>query len=112
MNQSLILSIAKDFSREPAGRYVADGATSGEVFREKHLIPALRKSEAVTVLMDGTEGYGSSFLEEAFGGLVRRLGLTVDDFQRRLILVSNDDPSLIDEVLEYVRDESVRRSSH
>jgi hypothetical protein len=65
-----------DFAPSPGGRYIADGAFSGEWFRDDILVPALRAAiEASTVLrveLDGTSGYGSSFLEEAFGGLIRK----------------------------------------
>ena len=67
-----VISIAKDFSPTPAGRYRSDGPFPGEKFRDDLLLPALRKdTEPVTVELDGTAGFGSSFLEEAFGGLVR-----------------------------------------
>jgi hypothetical protein len=55
---------------------VSDGGYSGEWFRDDILAPALREaaanSEILTIVLDGTSGYGSSFLEEAFGGLIRR----------------------------------------
>ena len=82
-----VISIAKDFSPTPAGRYRSDGPFPGEKFRDDLLLPALRKdTEPVTVELDGTAGFGSSFLEEAFGGLVRcginpttlRLRLTIN----------------------------------
>ncbi|WP_051631281.1 STAS-like domain-containing protein [Afifella pfennigii] len=60
----------------PGGRYIKDGPYSGQWFREEILRPALQeareKGEAVRVLLDGAPGYGSSFLEEAFGGAVRK----------------------------------------
>ena len=43
----------------------------GEGSRERFLEEPLTKGEHVTVEFDGTVGYGSSFLEEAFGGAVR-----------------------------------------
>jgi hypothetical protein len=65
-----------DFALSPGGRYIADGAFSGEWFRDDILVPALRAAiEASAVLrveLDGTSGYGSSFLEETFGGLIRK----------------------------------------
>lgn len=64
------IHIAKDFSKTPVGRYRTDGPDSGERFREDYLVPNLKKGDVVIVL-DGTEGYPSSFLEEAFGGLLR-----------------------------------------
>lgn len=65
------IRISSAFSEVPLGRYPSDGEFSGERFREEFLKPALEQGEVV-VEIDGTEGYGSSFLEEAFGGLVRK----------------------------------------
>jgi hypothetical protein len=65
-----------DYASSPGGRFIADGDFSGEWFREQVLVPALlaakEKSEELEVELDGTSGYGSSFLEEAFGGVVRK----------------------------------------
>jgi STAS-like domain of unknown function (DUF4325) len=108
---TMTLDIANSFSKEPAGRFRTDGSSSGEVFREDHLIPALTVAEVVEVNLDGTEGYGSSFLEEAFGGLLRRLEMSEDEFRTRIHLKSDDDPSLITEVLGYVGDESRRKAA-
>lgn len=95
------VNIAKDFTKYPAGRFKKNGETSGEEFRERFLEPFISKGETVTVEFDGTLGYGSSFLEEAFGGLVRKLGLGSENVLSKLELVS-DDPSLIAEIKEYV----------
>lgn len=94
------LSVA-EFSRFPAGRYRSDGPASGEEFRESMLAPALR-GDPVLVLLDGTMGYGSSFLEEAFGGLVRVSGFTRPDLEQRLTLRATDN-SLVDEVWQYIQ---------
>ena len=69
------INVGRDFSPVPAGRRKEDGPFSGESFRERFLTDAIRNNVKVTVDLSGTEGYGSSFLEEAFGGLVRELGL-------------------------------------
>lgn len=82
-----LISIAKDFSPFPAGRYLADGPYPGERFRDELLMPALKAHADVTVDLDGTTGFGSSFLEEAFGGLVRK-GFSVDELKRRLHIKS------------------------
>jgi hypothetical protein len=66
------INIGKDFSETPLGRYPSDGPFSGERFREEFLRPALTQCPEVTVKIDDAEGYGSSFLDEAFGGLVRK----------------------------------------
>lgn len=81
------ISVARDFSRAPAGRYASDGPFPGESFRDGHLIPALREYDDVTVDLDGTAGYGSSFLEEAFGGLIRK-GFAVPALRAKLHLRS------------------------
>ena len=66
-----IIHVREDFTEFPGGRYREDGTFSGEEFRNDFLIPALDNFDQVLVQLDGTAGYPSSFLEEAFGGLVR-----------------------------------------
>ena len=65
----------RDFTEFPGPRYRKDGPFSGEEFREAQLSPALKSAlqqgGAVIVELDGVAGYGSSFTEEAFGGLLR-----------------------------------------
>lgn len=87
MTAMMMLSIADKFSRYPGPRYRKDGPFSGEQFRQEQLIPAIReaiqKNERLIVILDDVAGYGSSFLEEAFGGLVRE-GLTLDQLSKYL----------------------------
>lgn len=100
---SMLISVAKQFSATPAGRYRSDGPFPGEKFRDEILAPALRKSgEIVVVDLDGTAGYGSSFLEEAFGGLVR-LGFDSLDLHQRLNIKSTR-PSYFQRVWSYIDD--------
>ncbi|WP_205690326.1 STAS-like domain-containing protein [Comamonas serinivorans] len=103
------ISIARDFSTVPAGRYATDGDVSGEVFRECLLRPVLLKGLQVTIDLDDTEGYGSSFLEEAFGGLVRE-GFTANQLKTMITFISHEDPSLIEEILTYIDD--AQRNQH
>ena len=87
-NTVIKVSISKDFGRFPGGRVPNDGPHNGETFRKEHLVPALKKAmsqnEHVEVSLDDVEGYGSSFLEEAFGGLIREENFTNDQLQRHL----------------------------
>ncbi|RTD94420.1 DUF4325 domain-containing protein [Variovorax atrisoli] len=99
----ITVSVAKDFTRYPAGRYKRNGETSGEAFRERFLEDPIRKGETVLVDFDGTVGYGSSFLEEAFGGVVRTLRLPADFVIKHLSFKSSD-PSIPEEVVEYIED--------
>lgn len=95
-----IVSIARDFTKYPAGRYVEDGPFSGAAFRERFLVPALQAGEFLVIELDGVRGYGSSFLEEAFGGLVRK-GFEPAQVKQSLKLVASD-LSLVDEIFDYI----------
>lgn len=99
-----VIDVGKQFSRFPSGRYEKNGSTSGEAFRKNLLEPALRASAGkVQVLLDGTVGYGSSFLEEAFGGLVRISGFSSGDLLARIDFVSRDE-ALLSELKEYINE--------
>ena len=97
------VSVARDFTRFPAGRYKRNGDTSGEEFRERFLEGPITRSEQLTVDLDGTVGYGSSFLEEAFGGLVRATKVPSHTVLERLHLRSSD-TSLCEEITQYIVD--------
>ena len=110
MAELKVINIEQDFGRYPAGRYVADGPYSGAAFRDNVLIPALRSGVAkVSVEFDGARGYASSFLEEAFGGLVRA-GFDANDLISRLDLRSKDE-SLLVEVKEYIREQAAAKQA-
>lgn len=101
----LYISIAKDFTPTPGGRYEKDGDWSGEVFRDTLLEPRLKTAVALkqklVVDLDGTAGYATSFLEEAFGGLVRLLKTKVST----LITIETDNSLRKREVISYMTDE-------
>lgn len=82
--------IAKDFSKTPFGRFMTDSPFSAEKFRKDFLVPALISGEQeVVVDFNGIAlGVGSSFLEEAFGGLVRKEGLNKNGLKKRLVIKS------------------------
>ncbi len=100
---SLSISIAKDFSDTPGPRYESQGKFSGQVFFQELLLPkfeeALKHNTKLTVDLDGTEGYASSFLEEAFGGLSRYLH---DDkiVLEHLDIISLDEPHWKEKILK------------
>lgn len=93
-----------EFSRFPGPRFKKLGPHSGEEFRDNVLKIALESDIEVQVDLDGVFGYGSSFLEEAFGGLVR-LGVSNEKLAFLMAnLKSEDDPSLKEEIIEYIQD--------
>lgn len=102
------LSIVRQFSKAPGPRYRREGKNSGEEFREKVLCDAVRvavgKGEKLIVDIDGTYGFATSFLEEAFGGLVRHDGIGFDDIRKTLDIKSDEEPDLIEEIWEYIGD--------
>ncbi|MBY0473115.1 STAS-like domain-containing protein [Patescibacteria group bacterium] len=104
MDNQNIISIARDFSVSPGPRYIVEGDFSGELFRntilEPRFVEAIQKKEKLTVDLDGTLGYGTSFLEEAFGGLARLHGIKL--VQDNLEVVANEESYLKDDVAEYI----------
>ena len=100
--KTVSLSVARDYSRTPGARYKWQGPFSGEDFRD-FLITKLADADKLVVDLDGTRGFGSSFLEEAFGGLVRiagRLQLDKSGILNRIEIVSKQDPTYRQEALE------------
>lgn len=102
-----MISIANDYSDTPAGRYVSEGPFSGERFREELLLPALRDHDSVEVDLDGVLAFGSSFLEESFGGLIRK-GLTLQDLKKRLHIKSSIQV-YVRRIWSYIEEEAGRR---
>ncbi|OZY39372.1 hypothetical protein CJF43_23410 [Pseudomonas fragi] len=93
------------FSEFPGPRYIDLGPFSGELFRKEILLPEIKANNGeITVVLDGAFGYGSSFLDEAFGGLIR------DGVSKEIVLnicenlISEDDPSLKLEVTQWVKE--------
>jgi len=87
----IVINVAKDFSKTPFGRYQVDSPSSAEKFRDDLLIPALLNNPSEQIIVDFSNvmvGLGSSFLEEAFGGLIRKNVLSHDDIKKRLKIIS------------------------
>ncbi len=108
--ESIEIKIARDFSYTPGPRYIEEGKNSGEKFRQEILADTFKQAIAddkkVIVDLDGTDGYGTSFLEESFGGLIRNDGIPYDEIIKRLEIISNEEEYLKDDVYEYLKDAS------
>ena len=101
------LSIANDFSRTPGVRYPQEGDFTGEEFRDTVLIPkvkeAFERGEKLVVDLDGTYGLGPSFLEEAFGGLIRK-GFDYGQLMSVFKFKSIEVPYYIDDIKKYLKE--------
>lgn len=102
---NIVINIAKDYSRCPGARYEKEGDFSGERFREEFLAPKLREAiEAgvkLEVILDGSAGYSTSFIEESFGGLIRTNHYTLQQVKDNIIVISDEDPSYLDDINDY-----------
>ncbi len=123
MSKSVMkINIAKDFSKNPAGRYISDGKYSGESFLKNYLIPAVKTHDLVELDFTGVRGYGSSFLEEAFGGLIRLTNMSLKDFMSKISLpdrnlqcsekLTRASPSLVELYFSPLREGCYHRQSN
>ncbi len=95
--EAINISIAQDFAVYPAGRDASDGPDNGERFLEELLLPrydeAKSKNVCLVIRLEGVKSFGSSFLEEAFGGLARKKNVDKADLTTRL-KIESDRPGL------------------
>lgn len=107
MSKTVRIDLARDFSRFPFGRSEKHSPHNGEKFRNEWLLPPLRAGDRVEVVLDGARGLGPSFLEEAFGGLVRA-GIAIGVLRANLTIISERDPSRKVEIDRYINEEALR----
>lgn len=92
--QIQIVKKVLDFAQSPGPRFIDQGPNSGEQFYNEALShwfeEALNKGKQLVVILDGTDGYLTSFLDESFGRLVYYNG--ADKVKRNLIVVSEVEP--------------------
>lgn len=104
------IKIASDFSDAPGARYRKDGADSGEEFFEDKLSPAFelaqKENTKLIIDLDGTWGYATSFLSEAFGLLSMKYG--GDVVNKVLELVSFEDPALIEYIHKLIENPNAK----
>src|SRR5437016_1322371 len=104
--QQIPLSIAEEFSKTPGPRTRQEGQHSAEELSESILdrrFDAAVAADAVLMIdLDGGYGFGTSFLEEAFGGLARKKGIGL--VLEHIDFKSEEEPYLRDDVLSYIRE--------
>lgn len=100
-----MLNIAKDYTRCPGARYESEGDYSGERFRNEFLAPMLKEAietgVKLEVVLDGSAGYSTSFIEESFGGLIRTNHYTLKEVKDNIIIISDEDPSYEEDINVY-----------
>jgi hypothetical protein len=105
---NLKIIIAKDFSRTPGARTPEEGPFPGCLFRDQLLVPKLKNAIEngikLIVDLDGVSGLGTSFLEEAFGGLIRESGFKYSEIVPCLQIKSEEDETYKDEIMQYLKD--------
>ena len=102
------IKIASAYTTAPGPREISEGKFSGEQFRKELLLPRVREACeqrcVLTIDLDGTSGYGTSFLEESFGGLIREDNLNLATLDSVLHFISKEEPDLLLEIREYMED--------
>lgn len=100
------ISIVEDFSRTPGPRYISEGEYSGELFRTTILLPNVKKAmdteDDILIDLDRASGYGTAFLEESFGGLIREDNIPYDYLKNHMIIKSDEDEIYIHEINLYM----------
>jgi len=98
------IKISSDFTKTPGARYYTDGSNSGEEFYDKLLKAKYEEAIAsglkLKVDLDGTDGYASSFLNEAFSRLGNDFG--AEEVNKNLIIISNEVPKYIKKVKDSI----------
>lgn len=103
--KTIEINIAKDFSDSPGGRAKDGGDFSGEEFRVNFLEKYFEDPSddtKIRIILDGSYGYPTSFLEECFGGLARKY--SKKRVLDKLVFISEDEPLLIEEIKSYINE--------
>lgn len=106
----MTIIFVKNFSTTPGARYRKLGKASGEEFRDDVLVPAIENNPNLIVNLDGVRGYGSSFLDEAFAGLVRLKMFSTDVIEKVVSNIQTENPYWKQEIQTYV-DEAINQQN-
>lgn len=104
-----------EFTNTPGSRFKRDHSEpghSGEEFRDLKLIPALKdaikKDIVLYVNLDDVAGYPASFIDEAFGKLANFF--TFENLKAHMYVSCSDDPSVVIEVWDDIKDYVISRN--
>ncbi len=100
------IKISTEFSEMPSGRTREEGEYSGEEFRDDLLIKryeeAEKNNDILVIDFDDGYGFGTSFLEEAFGGLVRKYHK--HGALERMKFIAEEDETIPDNIAKYIKE--------
>jgi type I restriction-modification system DNA methylase subunit len=113
MEQRANKLIVANYTEYPGPRYCNQGNSSGEEFYHDILntafANAIESNQKLEVVLDGTAGYASSFLDEAFGNLVFDFSLKV--VKNNITITSKQEPDWVEMIFEEVfNDWELRRT--
>ncbi|MDO6747176.1 STAS-like domain-containing protein [Gilvimarinus sp. 1_MG-2023] len=101
------IRVVNDWHKRPFGRYPNHSEYCGKNFREQLLVPNLNIYDHVTVDLTGYNRYGRSFIDEAFGGLIRENGFNESRLKEKLTITHEILPSIV--LLAWSRIESAQK---
>ena len=82
-----------DFTEAPGPRFISQGEHSGEQFYvdvlNEKMAQCIKEDKELDVLLDGTAGYPSSFLDQAFGELVYDFTRAIVEKRVHIVTVIN-----------------------
>lgn len=97
--------VAEQFHRRPSGRYRTDGPWSGEKFREDYLVPliqqAISENKKLLINFDNVSMSASSFIHEAFSGLIVHKHFTKEQLINTLVIES-ERTAIVESIYEYL----------
>lgn len=100
----ITIDIKNDFSRNTGFRTYTDGPFSGQEFfdnlLERAFKEALEKGVKLKIILDGGEGYTSSFLNEAFRLLGEKFGS--DTAWNNIFIISEETPSYLKKIKDAI----------
>jgi hypothetical protein len=104
-----VLSIARDFAREPVALRAAEGKFSAEIFRRDFLQPMLALNDFVRIDVEGAR-LSRDWMQIAFGGLVADDGMDPAELTGRLLLKGETRVSEADaaEIRDYIAGKNLK----
>lgn len=88
--KTLYYKISDKFTKCPGGRYRDKSDKSGQEFREDVIEGLVNNYDEITFDLNDVIGFPPSFLDEAFGTFVKRLGRKQFKQKFKFVITNND----------------------